>query len=129
MMEASLGAIHPFDEAGRLYLHYVAEWLYLIDAVDDYQKDDEKGRFNPFYPTSGEPLSFERLSVVLSYLASLKKTLVVPDLSPLEKSLLTQLVNQTIPRVSREVILHQAKVRRIRLRKGGKRHVLVLLAH
>lgn len=126
LMETSLALIRPYGERERLYLHYVAEWLYLIDAVDDYQKDYRKGRFNPFYPSDAGALAFSRLEGVLSYLAVLKKEGVGPS-SSREESLLLALVNRTIPRVSREVIAHEAKAVRIRLRKGGKRHVLVLL--
>lgn len=33
---------------GRTLGHHVGRWIYLIDAIDDYEEDKEKGRYNPF---------------------------------------------------------------------------------
>lgn len=29
-------------------MYYVGKWIYLIDALDDYDKDNKKGNYNPF---------------------------------------------------------------------------------
>lgn len=38
-----------FDAPGEMvsYVYEIARWLYFIDALDDYDEDLEKGRFNP----------------------------------------------------------------------------------
>lgn len=32
----------------------IGRWIYIIDAIDDYEKDKEKGRYNPFLCLYGE---------------------------------------------------------------------------
>ena len=35
-------------EAAQELFYAVGKWVYLIDALDDYEKDGQKGRYNPF---------------------------------------------------------------------------------
>ena len=36
------------EATGEMFYH-LGKWIYLIDALDDYDTDAEKGRFNPFF--------------------------------------------------------------------------------
>ena len=36
------------SEASRALFYAVGKWIYLIDALDDYDKDLKKGAYNPF---------------------------------------------------------------------------------
>ena len=36
-------------EASYQYFYNFGKWIYLIDALDDYDKDIKKGNYNPFY--------------------------------------------------------------------------------
>ncbi len=36
-------------------LYAIGKWIYLIDALDDYDKDVKKGCYNPFFSTYGAP--------------------------------------------------------------------------
>ena len=38
----------------RNLFYAVGKWIYLIDALDDYDKDIKKGAYNPFVLTYGE---------------------------------------------------------------------------
>ncbi len=40
------------EATGQLFYH-LGKWVYLIDALDDYDKDIKKKRFNPFYAEYG----------------------------------------------------------------------------
>lgn len=39
----------------------IGKWVYLIDALDDYDKDVKKGNYNPFYAAFGNPSRAEML--------------------------------------------------------------------
>ena len=51
--------------------HHVGRWLYLIDAIDDYEEDITHGRYNPLYCLYGEATLSEQAK------ASLKTALCV----------------------------------------------------
>ncbi len=36
------------ENTGKLF-YFIGKWIYLIDALDDYDKDIKKGNYNPFY--------------------------------------------------------------------------------
>lgn len=36
-------------ESGRLIFYFLGKWIYLADALDDYDKDVKKGNYNPLY--------------------------------------------------------------------------------
>ena len=42
-------------EATHNLFYAVGKWIYLIDALDDYDKDKKKGAYNPFVVAFGEP--------------------------------------------------------------------------
>ena len=41
-------------EHTRSLAYGIGKWVYLIDALDDYEKDIKKGNYNPFYAAFGE---------------------------------------------------------------------------
>ncbi len=45
----------------RTLFYEVGKWIYLIDALDDYDKDVKKGSYNPFYLTYGLSTKAEML--------------------------------------------------------------------
>ncbi|MBQ4066129.1 MAG: hypothetical protein IJD22_00665, partial [Clostridia bacterium] len=47
MMVSVLDAGFSPSDTVRRYVHEIARWLYFIDALDDYDEDLEKKRFNP----------------------------------------------------------------------------------
>lgn len=42
-------------EHTRNLFYAIGKWIYLIDALDDYDKDIKKGAYNPFYLAYGSP--------------------------------------------------------------------------
>lgn len=49
-------------EYTRRLCYSVGKWVYLIDALDDYDKDIKKKNYNPFFAAFGEPTRCEMLS-------------------------------------------------------------------
>ena len=39
---------------GDRFFYYLGKWIYLIDALDDYEKDIKSGSYNPFYYSYGK---------------------------------------------------------------------------
>ncbi|MDE6597154.1 MAG: hypothetical protein K2K60_00770, partial [Clostridia bacterium] len=55
MREISVYLLKEFSTAETERLFYsLGKWVYLIDALDDYDKDVKKGRYNVFYNVYGE---------------------------------------------------------------------------
>lgn len=48
-------------EKTRGLFYGIGKWVYLIDALDDYDKDVKKGNYNPFYAAYGSPTKEEML--------------------------------------------------------------------
>lgn len=48
------------EATGELF-YYLGKWIYLIDALDDYEKDVSKGDYNPFYYAYGRQKDFVSL--------------------------------------------------------------------
>lgn len=42
------------SESGGLIFYYLGKWIYLVDALDDYDKDVKKGNYNPLYYAFGK---------------------------------------------------------------------------
>lgn len=40
--------------ASKKLFYYVGKWIYLVDALDDYDKDVKKGNYNPLYYAFGQ---------------------------------------------------------------------------
>lgn len=49
-------------EYTRRLCYSIGKWVYLIDALDDYEKDIAKNNYNPFYAAFGEATRAEMLS-------------------------------------------------------------------
>lgn len=48
------------EATGELF-YYLGKWIYLVDALDDYEKDIAKGDYNPFYLAYGNQPDFGSL--------------------------------------------------------------------
>jgi hypothetical protein len=48
------------DGAKRLF-YYLGKWIYLIDALDDYEKDVKEKNYNPLYYAYGEKATVKQL--------------------------------------------------------------------
>lgn len=46
MMVNTLLKCRPLEEWEIRYIRYISKWIYYIDALDDYEEDFRKGRFN-----------------------------------------------------------------------------------
>lgn len=47
MMEHTAGKCKKLEDWERAYIRCISEWIYYIDALDDYEKDFRKNKFNP----------------------------------------------------------------------------------
>ena len=43
-----------YSESAGDFFYYLGKWIYLIDALDDYEKDIKKNNYNPFYYAFGD---------------------------------------------------------------------------
>ena len=54
--------------------YFLGKWIYLIDALDDYEKDVKEGSYNPFFYCYGENKTvkelFEKHGKEVSYVFS-----------------------------------------------------------
>lgn len=50
------------EHTDNLFYH-IGKWVYLIDALDDYDKDVKKGRYNVLYNTYGAPTRAEAVKI------------------------------------------------------------------
>ena len=48
------------DSTKRLF-YFLGKWIYLIDALDDYEKDVKEGNYNPLYYCYGEKKTVKEL--------------------------------------------------------------------
>ncbi|MBO4262260.1 MAG: hypothetical protein J5903_00555 [Clostridia bacterium] len=49
------------DENTDDLFYFLGKWIYLIDALDDYDKDVKKGEYNPFYYAYGKKSGIKEL--------------------------------------------------------------------
>lgn len=49
------------ENTNRLF-YYVGKWIYVIDALDDYDKDKKKGEYNPFLSRYGNETAKEMIT-------------------------------------------------------------------
>ena len=61
-------------ESSRRLFYFLGKWIYLIDALDDYEKDVKEGSYNPFFYCYGENKTvkelFEKHGKEVSYVFS-----------------------------------------------------------
>lgn len=48
-------------ESGRRLFYNLGKWIYLVDALDDYDSDVKNGNYNPFYYAFGKPTDVKTL--------------------------------------------------------------------
>ena len=90
---------------------HIGRWVYLIDALDDYEEDRQKGRYNPFVCLYGNgPLSDEHKEQIrlglCREIVELEHTLDLldPDVNLELGGLLYNIVTKGLPRVSEGVL-------------------------
>ncbi|MBO6262961.1 MAG: hypothetical protein J6N93_01640 [Clostridia bacterium] len=64
LMLKDLGALllreNASDDTDDMF-YFLGKWIYLIDALDDYDKDLKRGNYNPFYYAYGKQPSAKKL--------------------------------------------------------------------
>lgn len=111
MMVGILDAGFTVSDTIREYVRQIARWLYFIDAVDDYDEDLKKKRFNPI---AREDLSLRdylltRYPQLQQYLQSLyeKHDMLCAQLpEDPENEILVSILKNSIPVVT-SIVLHQ----------------------
>lgn len=104
MMESVYKCIRSDGDAVRIaYIKAVSEWLYFIDALDDYEKDVEKGRFNPLLHDNvshAEYINkhFSEICGLIQYMyQSIRNVAKEFPHACVEDALLKNILNNTIP--------------------------------
>ena len=112
MMTAVLDAGFTVSETLRDYVYEISRWLYYIDAMDDYDEDLKKGRFNPIaipgvsfrdYLLDNYPVVQQQLQALYAKHNALAKAL---DDGSAESEILRSILKNSIPSVT-SLILHQ----------------------
>lgn len=49
------------SESSKKLFYYIGKWIYLVDALDDYDKDVKKGNYNPLYYAFGQKPTIKEL--------------------------------------------------------------------
>ncbi len=115
MMVSVLDVGFDVTETVRSYVREISRWLYFIDAVDDYDEDLKKNRFNPI-AIPGTTLRcylvehYPQLQQMLQSLYANHNTLIaqLQDGSG-EGEILSSILKNSIPSVT-SLILHQRKL-------------------
>lgn len=112
MMVSILDVGFSAPETARAYAREISRWLYFIDAMDDYDEDLKKGRFNPIaipglpyreYLLTQYPRVAAHLRSLYAGHASLLRQL---DDGSAEGDILCSILKNSIPSVT-SLILHQ----------------------
>ncbi len=123
MMVSLVKTCFDAEEKQLKLIRSISIWLYYIDALDDYDKDVIKGRFNPlvldnidfsqytkrFYTTINKDLKF-----IFKDFSNIKNMLG----NSYEDKILCGLLDNTIPSVTRSVLQQQELPKLLHLRKG-----------
>ena len=95
------------------YVHAISRWLYFIDALDDYDEDIQKKRFNPL---AKEDLPYRRfVATEYPYIQNLLNTLYADhdrlakelEDGSTENEILVGILRNTIPAVTATILHHQ----------------------
>lgn len=115
MMVAVLDAGFAVPDLVRNYVREISRWLYFIDALDDYDEDLKKNRFNPIAvpgTTFREYLadSYPQVQALLQSLYA-KHTGLIAQLEDgtAEGEILSSILKNSIPSVT-SLVLHQRKL-------------------
>lgn len=111
MMASILDAGFEVSDTLRSYTYEISRWLYFIDAMDDYDEDLKKKRFNPI-AIPGVPFRdylWEHYPQIRQQLASLyakHNTLAAQLDDSAESEILRSILKNSIPSVT-SLVLHQ----------------------
>lgn len=113
------GNIVCLDEASCSYITALAKWLCLIDAIDDYNKDGKKGKYNPFFNDSYQISNEEGMTnkqvflakyyceiaeVYRNILFDMRKSLAEMKLNGNEKEIIFCMTYEKMPNIFNEVL-------------------------
>ena len=99
------------DSTKRLF-YFLGKWIYLIDALDDYEKDIKEGSYNPFFYCYGEKETVKELfekhgnevSYVFSDVFSSLKTAMNECKFYFNKDLIENVISRGIPSVTLKIL-------------------------
>ena len=107
------------------YIKVVSEWLYFIDALDDYEKDVEKGRFNPLikdhkpsHNTFIDSNFVEICGLIRHFYQKIRDVANELPQSCVEDELLNNILKNTIPSMT-ATVLNKHKKPKLRHFKAG----------
>jgi len=127
LMENVYCSIMPKNDISEekvAYIKAVAGWLYFIDQLDDYQKDIDKGRFNPLLKKgfSGHDYInkkfFEIHGLIQHYYQDILNAITQFPQNCVEDELLKNLAIHTIPDMTSKV-LNRSKAPKLKHFKEG----------
>ena len=126
MMESVYKCIQQDGDPIRIaYLKAISEWLYFIDALDDYEKDVEKRRFNPLIKenctTHGNYINFnfsEICRLIRLFYQEIRNVAHEFPQSCLEDELLKKIIYDTIPTMTAMVLNKEKKPKLQHFRTG-----------
>ena len=96
------------------YIKAVSEWVYFIDALDDYGKDIEKSRYNPLIKTNVTHADYidkhflEIHGLISRIYGQIRKAIKEVKLSSVEDELLKNIAFNTIPSMT-AIVLNRDK--------------------
>ena len=122
------------SESGGLIFYYLGKWIYLVDALDDYDKDVKKGNYNPLYyafgklpdlktviERRGQDVDFAFSCVFAGLKENLRATKFYFNHDLIDNVLLRTYLLLHRRRVGREIFRTQSEIRRRKIRGGRKR--------
>jgi len=125
MMESTFNCIQSDSNTVNIaYIKAVSEWIYFIDALDDYEEDVKKGRFNPLIKNNDTHSNYinTNFTEVCRFIRHFYQKIrnVSNELPPscIENELLKNLLHNTIPPMT-ATILNRSKLPKLRHFKVG----------
>ena len=109
---ASFGLSEPASRIARAIGIAIGKWIYLLDAADDYDEDQKRGRYNPFLAFGLDDEGKETLRESLTaYLADAEKALDLIDSYPAPelKEILRNLLYSGLPKKAESILFPERK--------------------
>ena len=99
-------------ESAKKLFYFLGKWIYLIDALDDYEKDVKEGSYNPFYYCYGEKntlkemleLHGKEVSFAFSDVFASLKTATTECKFYFNKDLIDNVIYRGIPSVTLKIL-------------------------
>lgn len=119
MMINTVESSFSMDETKKLFVREISRWLYVIDALDDYNKDAKKGDFNPIVQKN---LSFKgyvnsNYSQIQAFITDLRQKYSEFNQKfsngCVEEQILCSIINDTIPTNTSMVLNEVQKQKRV----------------